>query len=389
MDQHFNTRIQNKYDTYAQWTANNIIPKQGELCVVVVPASSGVIPQEPAVLFKVGDGTSHFNDLPFITAKAGDIYAWAKAENKPTYAASEIQNLTEFIKQQDTDTQYKIEASVENPRQFVLYVKSTGGDFVAQDTITIPDTIYTLVEGDTDGTVKFNDTNVPVHGLKSAAYKNASDFDSAGAADSKDTAIAAAQATADNHIANKENPHSVTAAQVGADPQGSADTALQTAKSYADEQIQTHNTAEDVHANKGWITSGSGLPSTPAKINADTLGGVPASGYAQAQHMQPIEQGGTNATSVEQARVNLGVEAKHISSTVTLTSSGWLDNSQMVNVSGMTAILDVVIGPVPDSYENWVKFGVYCSAQGEGTLTFICKKIPDTELTANLLILRG
>lgn len=292
MDQHFNTRIQNKYDTYAQWTANNIIPKQGELCVVVVPASSGVIPQEPAVLFKVGDGTSHFNDLPFITAKAGDIYAWAKAENKPTYAASEIQNLAEFIKQQDTDTQYKIEASVENPRQFVLYVKSTGGDFVAQDTITIPDTIYTLVEGDTDGTVKFNDTNVPVHGLKSAAYKNASDFDSAGAADSKDTAIAAAQATADNHIANKENPHSVTAAQVGA-----AEAVHSHVKADISDFAHTHTKA-DISDFPTEMAPTAHTHNT-RDINAGTLD-------AARLPVVPVDKGGTGATTSEQARANLG-----------------------------------------------------------------------------------
>ena len=344
MNQHFNTRIQNKYDTYAQWTTNNIIPKQGELCIVVVPAGSGVIPQEPAVLFKVGDGTSHFNELPFITAKAGDIYAWAKSENKPTYTASEIQDLAEFIKQQDADTQYKIEASVEDPRQFVLYVKSTGGDFVAQDTITIPDTVYTLTEGDTDGTVKFNNTNVSVHGLKSAAFKNMEDFDPAGAADSKDTAIAAAQATADNHIANKENPHGVTAEQTGA------------AKA-----VHTHNTSD--------ITAGT--------LDAARLPVV------------PVDKGGTGATTPEQARQNLGSEGKHTSSTVTLTSSGWSSNSQTISVSGMTATLDIIVSPAPASWESWGKAGVYCSAQGDGTLTFECREKPTSSLTANILILKG
>lgn len=103
----------------------------------------------------------------------------------------------------------------------------------------------------------------------------------------------------------------------------------------------------------------------------------------------PVTKGGTNAATAEQARANLGVETKHLSSTVTIPSSGWSDNSQTVNVSGMTATLDIVIVPAPDSYENWGKFGVYCSAQGEGTLAFVCKNIPDTELTANLLILKG
>ena len=363
MNQHFNTRIQNKYDTYAQWTTNNIIPKQGELCIVVVPAGSGVIPQEPAVLFKVGDGTSHFNELPFITAKAGDIYAWAKSENKPTYTASEIQDLAEFIKQQDADTQYKIEASVENPRQFVLYVKSTGGDFVAQDTITIPDTVYTLTEGDTDGTVKFNNTNVSVHGLKSAAFKNMDDFDPAGAADSKDTAIAAAQATADNHIANKENPHGVTAEQTGA--------------------------AKAAHSHiKADITD---FPATmPPSAHTHNASDITAGTFDSARlPVIPVDKGGTGATTSEQARTNLGSEGKHSTTTAALLVSSWISNSQSISVLGVTPNNTIIISPAAESHKAWGEAGIYCSAQAEGMLTFICTKVPSEELTVNIVIMGG
>ena len=38
-----NTRIQLKYDTYANWTTNNPVLLSGEIAVVVVPASSGDI----------------------------------------------------------------------------------------------------------------------------------------------------------------------------------------------------------------------------------------------------------------------------------------------------------------------------------------------------------
>lgn len=64
------------------------------------------------------------------------------------------------------------------------------------------------------------------------------------------------------HTSNKSNPHGVTAAQVGADAKGAADTALTNAKKYTDQkiaaiptpdvsgQIETHNTAENAHADK-------------------------------------------------------------------------------------------------------------------------------------------
>ena len=103
----------------------------------------------------------------------------------------------------------------------------------------------------------------------------------------------------------------------------------------------------------------------------------------------PVDKGGTGATTAEGARTNLGAEGKHTSSTVTLTASGWADGLQTVSVSGMTADLDVVVSPAPDSYEDWGSAGVFCSAQGAGTLTFSCKEAPSSSLTANLLILKG
>ena len=102
-----------------------------------------------------------------------------------------------------------------------------------------------------------------------------------------------------------------------------------------------------------------------------------------------IAKGGTGATSAAEARTNLGAEGKHTSSTVTLTSSGWSGNLQTVSVSGMAATLDIVVSPAPASQEAWGKAGVYCSAQGTGTLTFTCKSVPTTNLTANILTLRG
>lgn len=180
----FSTRLKLKYDTYANWTSANPKLLQGEIAVVVVPAQAGAVVQEPAVLFKVGDGTSLFNALSFAGGLAADVHDWAKAAAKPEYSASEIKNLADYIagKVQDTNTKYKIEQDSTNGRKFVLYSQELGGSWTAQDTIEIPETTYTLAEGSVNGTVKFNGTDVKVHGLGDAAYKAASAFDEAGAA---------------------------------------------------------------------------------------------------------------------------------------------------------------------------------------------------------------
>lgn len=77
-----NTRILLKYDTYTNWTTNNPVLRQGELAVVAIDAADVANKKLPPVMFKVGAGESgtNFNDLDWASAKAADVYAWAKAE---------------------------------------------------------------------------------------------------------------------------------------------------------------------------------------------------------------------------------------------------------------------------------------------------------------------
>lgn len=195
----FNTRISLKYDTYANWVANDPKLLKGEVAVVVVPAETGAVAKEPSVLFKVGDGSSKFSQLQFSAGIAADVYDWAKAAQKPTYAANEITGLSDYISGeiQDTDTQYKIEVDADNERKFHLYSQAKGAStWTLVSTIEVPaETVYTLVEGTANGTVKFNGVDVPVHGLGSAAYADTTAFEAKGA---KDADIAAAKKAGDD-----------------------------------------------------------------------------------------------------------------------------------------------------------------------------------------------
>lgn len=195
----FNTRISLKYDTYANWVANDPKLLKGEVAVVVVPAETGAVAKEPSVLFKVGDGSSNFSQLQFSAGIAAGVYDWAKAAQKPTYAASEITGLSDYISGeiQDTDTQYKIEVDADNERKFHLYSQAKGATtWTLVSTIEVPaETVYTLVEGTANGTVKFNGVDVSVHGLGSAAYADTTAFEAKGA---KDADIAAAKKAGDD-----------------------------------------------------------------------------------------------------------------------------------------------------------------------------------------------
>lgn len=177
------TRIKNKCDTYANWTTKNPVLLKGEIAIVEIPAEIGAVAKEPIRLMKCGDGTKKFNELEFIGGLAADVYEWAKASAKPTYTAAEISGLSDFISGaiQDTDTQYNIEVdSAENPTKLILSSKALGGSWAPVSSVSFPK--CTLAEGTENGAVKFNGTNVPVHGLDTAAYKKVTDFDASGAA---------------------------------------------------------------------------------------------------------------------------------------------------------------------------------------------------------------
>lgn len=83
------TRIQLKYDSYEKWTSEAgaaVVLKAGEIGICAIPSGSSAVNGDntrPQILFKVGDGTSAFSALPWASAKAADVYDWAKQANLP------------------------------------------------------------------------------------------------------------------------------------------------------------------------------------------------------------------------------------------------------------------------------------------------------------------
>ena len=161
-----NTRIQLKYDSYANWTTNNPILLQGELAIAYLGPTkddSTVTPNNEThpVLFKVGPG--QFNSLPWASALAADVHSWAKAATKPEYKASEIKELDTYIsgKVQDTDldTRYSFEVTTDGKLQVssTLYTLGVAGattvvgtyDFVTPEELTaILNNYYTKEKAD-------------------------------------------------------------------------------------------------------------------------------------------------------------------------------------------------------------------------------------------------
>ena len=86
MANYLNTRICLKYDLFSEWKSKNPVLLAGEVAIAVPGdklADINIIEKsaEKAAspcLMKVGDGTHHFNDLPWLSALAADVHTWAK-----------------------------------------------------------------------------------------------------------------------------------------------------------------------------------------------------------------------------------------------------------------------------------------------------------------------
>ena len=136
----FNTRIKLKYDTLANWTTNKTkVLLQGEVGLCYVPAvTNGTTTTAPTVLFKVGDGTTTWENLPWGSGLAADVYDWAKAAAKPSYDYSEIKNTPTMTV--DTNTTYKLVQDSTDRHKFTLQSKEKNSEnWISVSTITIPD----------------------------------------------------------------------------------------------------------------------------------------------------------------------------------------------------------------------------------------------------------
>lgn len=148
-----NTRLQLKYDSFQNWTTNNPVLMAGEVAIATVPTNTGDVKQTPAVLMKVGDGTSHYNDLKFVSGLAANVSSWALAATKPTYAATEITGLADYINGEIQDTNTKYQVVKVNDYEYKLQSKELGSETwtdVVNSTIVIPKYDDTQVKADID-----------------------------------------------------------------------------------------------------------------------------------------------------------------------------------------------------------------------------------------------
>lgn len=71
--------------------------------------------------------------------------------------------------------------------------------------------------------------------------------------------------------------------------------------------------------------------------------------------------------------------------TVTLTVEGWVDKAQTVAASNVTADNIVWVSPAPASFTAYGKASIRGTAQGDGTITFTCTKLPTEEISVEVV----
>ena len=206
-DKILNTRIALRYDTYENWMSSTVILKRGEVAIATIPTgdTSGSSQHLPAVLMKVGDGNHTFKDLKWTQAVAADVPTWAKQANKPTYAATEITGLSDFISGeiQDTDTQYTLVKGA-NDYEWKLMSRAKGEEAYTNlvATLTIPDKTadITALQG------LVGDTKVSTQIANAiAALKLDETYEAKGAADAVKAALLGDAATDYNTLGKLED----------------------------------------------------------------------------------------------------------------------------------------------------------------------------------------
>lgn len=175
-----NTRIINKHALLSEWDSSSLPLKDGEIALAKVTVAEqhtdGKISEVPAYLVKVGTGDNKtFKESAWAYAKAADVYAWAKAATKPTYAANEITGLQEFVEgisdiDTDLNTKYSFEIPtsgdnkdklVITPNTWSLGVEGTDEEKIILDLVT-PDKLEEILEGYVKSVSKNDGTAIEV-----------------------------------------------------------------------------------------------------------------------------------------------------------------------------------------------------------------------------------
>lgn len=281
------TRISLRYDDFSAWSnatvegqGANLKLNKGEVGICAIPsgASADGVQNPPHIMFKVGDGVKTFSELPWTSAKAADVHAWAKQDE--TAFTTWVKNLID-VGDIDLSNYYnknEVDQKVsDNSTADQKYAKDYADGLIAVCNVT--DTAvegeyvsavsqkdgkitvnreklptYTLTTGVSNGTVKFNGEEVAVAGLGSAAYTDSTAYATSAQGAKADSAVqSVTEGTANGTIAVDGSDVTVHGLKSAAYTESSAyATAAQGSK--ADTAVQSITVLGESLSNGGELT---------------------------------------------------------------------------------------------------------------------------------------
>jgi hypothetical protein len=232
------TRIALKYDSYSAWTSapgKDLVLLKGELGICEIPSANTDSHVAPTVLFKVGDGSKTFEKLTWASAKAADVYSWAKASEvkrdgkKLVFVGgaadgsnlevafdyvtlAEVQNITNGLASRISALETSVGANGD-------LGKAVADHETRLDKLEGADT----VEGSVANALKVAKAYTDTREVEIKKYADQAETDAVttakGYTDAEVKKVADAldldEAALAAHLADKENPHEVTAEQIG------------------------------------------------------------------------------------------------------------------------------------------------------------------------------
>lgn len=119
------TRVMNKHDTEANWSNSNLVPLNGE--IIIFEADDNA----PYPRFKVGDGETNINSLPFTDSD------YVKQDELGNYVTTD--NVNQFINNKCvlyTEAQSLTEEQKAQARENIGVDSGGGGKNIANATVT-------------------------------------------------------------------------------------------------------------------------------------------------------------------------------------------------------------------------------------------------------------
>lgn len=108
-----------------------------------------------------------------------------------------------------------------------------------------------------------------------------------------------------------------------------------------------------------------------------------------AQYLSMYDAGFVGKGTLENLLNGGYIQRGYISQTITISAASWSNNTVTVSVEGVTADnLVQLTCPTKVYMDRYGQSGVFCSAQGAGTLTFTCEYTPSEEIKIDAVIWR-